>query len=69
MVRIQMTVEKLIARYLLRPIRTGANSEMNQSESQATTSNLHKARKKIANHHECVIGFASHWLKHWREIF
>ena len=64
-----MTVEIAITNYLLRPITTGANSTVNQSEFIAVTRNLHKTRKK--SHVQGGIGFdfASQWLKNWRGIF
>ena len=40
---------------------------MNQSEFLAITCNLLKARKK--SREQCAIGFASHWLKNWRDRF
>ena len=60
-----MTVEK--PRQLLRPITTGANSAMNQSQLLAITCNSLKAREKSRVHG--AIGFGSHWLKNWRESF
>ena len=64
-----MTVEKLIPKQLLRPIITGANSAMNQSQFLAITYNLLKAREKSRVHGAIGFGFASHWLKNWREFF
>ena len=64
-----MTVEKLIPKQLLRPIITGANSAMNQSQFLAITYNLLKAREKSRVHGAIGFGFASHWLKNWRELF
>ena len=43
-----MTVEKPVPKQLLRPITTGANSAMDQSEFLAITCNLLKARKNRA---------------------
>ena len=43
-----MTVEKTILELLLRPITTGANSTMNQSEFLAITCDLLKAREESA---------------------
>ena len=40
---------------------------MNQSEFQAITSNLRKTREKIMCE-RYGFGFASSWLKNWREI-
>ena len=50
----------------LRPITTGANSAMNQSEFQTITGNLPNVREK--SREQGVIGFTSHWMKNWREI-
>ena len=58
-----MTVEKP----KLRPFTTGAASEMSQSQFLAITCNSLKAREKSRAHG--AIGFASHWLKNWRESF
>ena len=55
-----MTVGKPKPKQLLRPITTGAASAMNQSL---------EARKKSRVHGAIVFGFASHWLKNWRESF
>ena len=62
-----MTVEKPKPKQLLRPITTGANSAMNQSQFLAIISNLLKAGEKSGIHG--AIGFASHWLKNWRKSF
>ena len=52
-----MTVEKPKPKQLvLRPITTGANSAMNQSQFLA----IETCSKRGKNH-------ASHWLKNWRE--
>ena len=66
-----MTVEKPKPKQLLRPITTGANSAMNQSQFLAIISNLLKAREKSRIHGAIGFGFgfASHWLKNWRESF
>ena len=64
-----MTVEKPKPKQLLRPITTGANSAMNRSQLQATTCNSLKAREKSRVHAAIGFGFASHWLKNWRESF
>ena len=60
-----MTAEKPKPKQLPRPITTGADSVMNQSQFLAITCNSLKAREKSRVHG--VIGFASHWLKNWRE--
>ena len=54
---------------LLRPITTGANSAMIQSEFLLFTSNSLKGREKSRVHGAIGFGFASHWLKNWRESF
>ena len=56
-----MTVEKPISK-LLRPITTGEDSAMNQSEILGITSTCSK---------QGAIGFgiAFHWLKSWRGTF
>ena len=64
-----MTVEKLNAKQLLRPITTGTNSTMNQSQFLAITCNSLKAREKSRVHGAIGFGFASHWLKNWRDSF
>ena len=68
-----MTVEKPKPKQLLRPITTGANSAMNQSQFLAITCNSLKAREKSRVHGAIGFGFgcgfASHWLKNWRESF
>ena len=62
-----MTVEKPKPKQLLRPITTGADSAMNQSQFLAITCNSLKAREKSQVHGVIGLGFASHWLKNWRE--
>ena len=62
-----MTVEKTKPKQLLRPITTGANSAMNQSEFLAIKGNSLEAREKSRVHGAIDFGFASHWLKNWRE--
>ena len=64
-----MTVEKPKPKLLLRPITTGAGSAMNQSRFLAITCNSLKAREKSRLHGATSFGFASHWLKSWRESF
>jgi len=58
-----MTVEKPKPKQLIRPITTGANSAMNQSQFLAIIWNLLKARGKSRVHGAIGFGFASHWLK------
>ena len=62
-----MTVEKPKPKQLLRPIKTGADSAMNQSQFLAITCNSLEAREKSCVHG--AIGFDSHRLKNWRESF
>ena len=64
-----MTVEKPKPKQLLRPITTGANSVMNQSQFLAIICNSLKAREKSRVHGAIGFGLASHWLKKWRESF
>ena len=64
-----MTVEKPKPKQLLRPITTGANSVMNQSEFLVITCNSLKGREKSRVHRAIGFAFASHWLKNWRESF
>ena len=54
-----MTVEKSKPKQLLRPITTGANSAMNQSQFLAITCNLLEAREKSRLHGAIGFGFAS----------
>ena len=62
-----MTVQKPKPKQLLRPITTGAGSAMNQSQFLAITGNSLKGREK--SRVRGAIGFASHWLKNWRDSF
>ena len=64
-----MTVEKPKPKQLLRPITTGKNSSMNQSQFLAITCNSPEAREISRVHGAIGFGFASHWLKNWRESF
>ena len=66
-----MTVEKPKPKQLLRPITTGANSAMDQSQFLAINCNSVKAREKSRVHGAIGFGFnfASHWLKNWRQSF
>ena len=64
-----MTVEKPKPKQLLRPITTGADSATNQSQFLEITCNTLKAREKSRLHGAIGFGFASHWLKNWRESF
>ena len=42
---------------------------MNQPQLLATTCNSLKAREKSRVHGAIAFGFASHWLRNWRESF
>ena len=64
-----MTVEKSKLKQLLRPITKGTDSAMNQSEFVAITCNSLEAREKSRVRGAIGFGFASHWLKYWRESF
>ena len=64
-----MTVEKPEPKPLLRPITTGTNSAMNQSQFLAITCNLLEARERSRVHGAVGFGFDPHWLKNWREPF
>ena len=64
-----MTVEKPKPKQLLRPITTGADSAVNQSQFLAITCNSLEAREKSRVHGVIGFGFDSHWLKNWRESF
>ena len=64
-----MTVERRKPKQLLRPITTGADSAMNQSQFLAITCNSLKEREKSRLHSAIGFRFASHWLKNWRESF
>ena len=64
-----MTVEKPKPKQLLQPIRTGADSAMNKSQCLEITCNSLEARERSRVHGAIGFGFASHWLKNWREPF
>ena len=64
-----MTVENPKPKQLLRPITTGANRAMNQSQFLAITCNSLEAGEKSSVHGAIGFRFASHWLKNWRESF
>ena len=65
----QLTVEKPKPKQLFRPITTGTNSAMNQSQFLAITCNSLEAREKSRVHGAIGFGFTSHLLKSWREPF
>ena len=64
-----MTVEKPKPKQLHRPITTGAVSAMNQSQFLAISCNSLEGREKSRLHGAIGFGFASHWLKNWRDSF
>ena len=64
-----MPVEKPKPKQFLRPITTGVDSAMNQSQFLVITRNSLRARGKSRVHEAIGFGFASHWLKNWRESF
>ena len=64
-----MTVEKPKPKQLLRPITTGAGSAMNPSQFLAILCNSLQALEKSRVHGAIGFGFASRWLKNWRESF
>ena len=58
-----MTVEKPKPKQLLRPITTGADRAMNQSQFLAITCNSLEVQEKSRVHGAVGFGFASHWSK------
>ena len=64
-----MTVEKPKPQQLLRPITTGVDSPMNQSQFLAITCNSLEARGKSRVPGAIGFGCTSHWLKNWRDPF
>ena len=64
-----MTVKKPKPKQLLRPITTGAGSAMNQSQFLAITCNSLEVRERSRVHGAVGFGFASHWLKNWRDSY
>ena len=62
-----MTVEKPKPKQLLGPITTRADSAMNQSQFLAIKCNSLEAREKSRVNGAIGFGFASRWLKNWRE--
>ena len=59
----EMTVENSKPKQLLRPITTGTDSAMNQSQILAISCNSLEAREKSRVHGAIGFGFDSHWLK------
>ena len=64
-----MIIQKTIQKELLRPITTGANNAINQSEFLEISCNLLKARGKRRVQDEIGFGSACHLLKSGREKF
>ena len=64
-----MTVEKPKPKQLLQPIKTGADSVMNQLQFLAITCNSPEAWEKSRVRDAIGFGFASHWLKNWHKSF
>ena len=64
-----MTVEKPKSKQLLRPITTGADSAMNQTQFLAITCNSLEAPEKSRVRSAIGFGLASHWLKKWQQSF
>ena len=64
-----MTVEKPKPKQLLRPITTGEDSAMNQSQFLAISCNSLKTREKSRSPSAIGFGFASQWLKNCRDSF
>ena len=64
-----MTVEKPKPKQLLRPITTRTKSSMNPSQFLAIACNSPEAQQISGVHGAIGFGFASHWLKNWRESF
>ena len=62
-----MNVEKPKPKQILRPITTGADGAMNQSQFLAITCNSLEAREKSRVRGATGFGFACHWLENWRE--
>ena len=63
-----MSVEKPKPKQLLRPITTGTNRAMNQSQFQTITCNSLKAREKSRVHDAIGFGFDSHWCESFQPI-
>ena len=59
--RFQMSVVK--------PITTGTDNAMNQSELKANAANWRQARENACEQVTIGYSFASDWLKKWHEIF
>jgi len=64
-----MTVEEPKPKRLLRPVIAGAGGAMNRSRFLAIICGLLGAREGSRLHGAIGFGFASRWLKNWRESF
>jgi len=64
-----MTVEKPKPKQLLRPITTGADSTMNQSQFPAITCNSLEAREKSRVHGVIGFGFESSLVEKLARVF
>ena len=64
-----MTAENPKPKQILRPITTGTNSAMDQSQFLAITCNLLEAREKSLVHGAIGFGLASDWLKKLARLF
>ena len=64
-----MTVKNPIPKEFIRPITTGANSAMSQSEFPVVYCNLPQLREKSLVQGTIGFGFASHLLKIWLKMF
>ena len=62
-----MTVEKL--KQLLRPITTGADGAMSQSQFLAINCNSLKAEEKSRVQGAIALGFTYHWLTKLARVF
>ena len=60
------TASSFNERILRRPITTGANSAMNQSQFLAIICNSLKAREESRVHGAIGLGLACRWLENWR---
>ena len=65
----QITVEKPKPKQLFRPMTTGTNSTMNQSQFLAIIRNSLKAREKLRVRGAIGFGCTSHWLKTGASLF
>ena len=64
----QLSVVKPKPKELLWPITTDVNSAVNQSELEENARNRRKARENACEQVTIGFGFASDWLRKWREL-